>query len=458
MDKPENYYATLGVPLDADSDTIKRAYRQLARRYHPDLAGPDGVMEMKRINRAYSVLSDPERRRNYDIVVAGVVDLRGFARPRPRPHTFNLAEDGEFEGLRVFSTQGPLRTGPLIHSSLGVVSALSSVHTGSGLLIAAGSLDGKGALWQIRQDKAEAATNFAADPSFPIESLRELRFSEGGALLSGWGRLHLHIWDTYSGTRLWSHELTQRAVSAHYSLDMALQQISSSQRQVCMALPLLPEDGRAPNAWGVRGTDVITRELDQSLAISTTPCIEEGIDNRRFWAIRMRALARDCKTLVTLSCALVPQEEQQMAIVRRWDLAAHTRIGGRPKPQITTSILVGDCAQCTPPYAITPDAATIAFVSFGHKIMLCDTTSGSYSEVASGTMGGSSRLALSPDGKWLAVAREDSEINEGVIDLWSVSTNQILQKLYHPWQISALHFAGQQLVVALTDGTIQVWQ
>jgi WD40 repeat protein len=121
----------------------------------------------------------------------------------------------------------------------------------------------------------------------------------------------------------------------------------------------------------------------------------------------------------------------------------------------------------------------IAFVSTGRKILLCDTTTGTYSEIASGTMGGSAKLALSPDGQWLAVAREDSEVNEGVIDLWSISTGQIVQKLYHPWQISALHFTAQrlasqtandagassaqtvsktQLVVALTDGTIQVWE
>jgi WD40 repeat protein len=58
----------------------------------------------------------------------------------------------------------------------------------------------------------------------------------------------------------------------------------------------------------------------------------------------------------------------------------------------------------------------------------------------------------------LAVAREDSEINEGVIDLWSIPTGQLIQKFYHPWQISALTFAGRQMIVALTDGTIQVWK
>ncbi|HYB02780.1 MAG TPA: DnaJ domain-containing protein, partial [Ktedonobacteraceae bacterium] len=60
MDVLDNYYAILGVPIDADEDTLKRAYRQLARRYHPDLAGEEGAAYMKRINRAYDVLSDPE--------------------------------------------------------------------------------------------------------------------------------------------------------------------------------------------------------------------------------------------------------------------------------------------------------------------------------------------------------------------------------------------------------------
>ena len=67
-------------------------------------------------------------------------------------------------------------------------------------------------------------------------------------------------------------------------------------------------------------------------------------------------------------------------------------------------------------------------------------------------------MALSPDAQFAAVAREDSEVNEGVVDLWSIATGQIVQKFYHPWQISSLHFADKGLYIALTDGTIQTWQ
>src|SRR5215467_9044767 len=190
----DNYYVILGVRLDADEDTLKRAYRQLARRYHPDLAGPEGAMQMKRINRAYDVLSDPEKRLNYDTIIGGVIDLRksGLTRKRPVERKFNLSDDIEFSGLSIFSTKGPFRTGPALHTNLGVISSLSSVETEQGFSIAAASLDGKGLLWLTEKD--QTPTSFASDAALTTESLRELRFSTTGGLLAGWGRLGLHVW------------------------------------------------------------------------------------------------------------------------------------------------------------------------------------------------------------------------------------------------------------------------
>ena len=149
-----------------------------------------------------------------------------------------------------------------------------------------------------------------------------------------------------------------------------------------------------------------------------------------------------------------------MVIIRRWDIQARakSRFRERAQPRITGSLIAGLCADCTPPYAITPDTRSLAFVYAGTAIRLYDTLAGTFSELPCGTMGASSRLAVSPDAQWVAVAREDSEINEGVIDLWSVDNGQIAQKLYHPWQISGLRFAQGQLLVALTDGTIQTWE
>ncbi len=65
---PADYYDVLGVARDADDSTIKRAYRQLARKYHPDVANDKAAAEhhFKEINEAYEVLSDSQKRANYD--------------------------------------------------------------------------------------------------------------------------------------------------------------------------------------------------------------------------------------------------------------------------------------------------------------------------------------------------------------------------------------------------------
>src|ERR1700676_3597334 len=63
-----DYYQVLGVARDADDGAIKRAYRQLARQYHPDVAKDKdaAASHFKEINEAYEVLSDAQKRSNYD--------------------------------------------------------------------------------------------------------------------------------------------------------------------------------------------------------------------------------------------------------------------------------------------------------------------------------------------------------------------------------------------------------
>ena len=105
-----DYYEVLGVDRGASDQDIKRAYRKLSRKYHPDIAGPEYEDKFKAANNAYEVLSDPEKRRMYDAGVdpnnpqasqgAGAFDMGDV---------FNQFFGGGFGG----ATQGPIpRTQP----------------------------------------------------------------------------------------------------------------------------------------------------------------------------------------------------------------------------------------------------------------------------------------------------------------------------------------------------------
>ena len=78
-----DYYQILGVSRDVDKDELKRAYRRLARKYHPDVNKEAGAEEkFKEINRAYEVLSEPETRARYDRFgeagIGGAAGASGF--------------------------------------------------------------------------------------------------------------------------------------------------------------------------------------------------------------------------------------------------------------------------------------------------------------------------------------------------------------------------------------------
>lgn len=62
----KNYYLILGVSRGESAEGIRAAFRELAKRYHPDRAGAESTPEFREILEAYEVLSDPERRRQYN--------------------------------------------------------------------------------------------------------------------------------------------------------------------------------------------------------------------------------------------------------------------------------------------------------------------------------------------------------------------------------------------------------
>jgi molecular chaperone DnaJ len=75
-----DYYIILGVSRTESSAGIREAFRKLAKKYHPDLSGPESTDTFQEIARAYEILSDPEQRRTYDQTLSG-----SERRLRPEP-------------------------------------------------------------------------------------------------------------------------------------------------------------------------------------------------------------------------------------------------------------------------------------------------------------------------------------------------------------------------------------
>ncbi|GHV79634.1 molecular chaperone DnaJ [Spirochaetia bacterium] len=95
----DNYYSLLGVQHTASFPEIKKAFREKAKRVHPDIAGPKASNEMRRLINAYEVLTDENRRSEYDQVYGRFVgtyhfDYRTFLREQP--------EDGASQAKLIF--------------------------------------------------------------------------------------------------------------------------------------------------------------------------------------------------------------------------------------------------------------------------------------------------------------------------------------------------------------------
>jgi molecular chaperone DnaJ len=124
---PTDYYKTLGVPKNASEDDIKKAYRKLARKHHPDLnpGSSEAEAKFKEVTEAHEVLSDKEKRQNYDAYgdphgpgaqAQGGYDYSGFGfgqqrapkkgRPTPRRgedihRTIRISFRDAFQGVKL---------------------------------------------------------------------------------------------------------------------------------------------------------------------------------------------------------------------------------------------------------------------------------------------------------------------------------------------------------------------
>ena len=108
----KDYYAILGVAKSASQEEIQRAYRKLARKYHPDINKEAGAEDtFKDIGEAYEVLKDPDKRKKYDALGANWREGQEFTPPpgwehfeyRVRPEGPAGFDFGEFRSGRGFS-------------------------------------------------------------------------------------------------------------------------------------------------------------------------------------------------------------------------------------------------------------------------------------------------------------------------------------------------------------------
>jgi len=101
----KDYYKIMGIKRDASQDEIKRAYRKLARKYHPDVSKePDAELKFKEVGEANEVLGDPQKRTAYDQLGSNWNQQQDF---RPPPgwgsgFEFHTGSSGNAQGFSDF--------------------------------------------------------------------------------------------------------------------------------------------------------------------------------------------------------------------------------------------------------------------------------------------------------------------------------------------------------------------
>ncbi len=109
----KDYYQVLGVTKTATQDEVKKAYRKLARKYHPDVSKePNAEARMKEVNEAYAVLFDPEKRIAYDNVGQGYAEGQDFQPPPDWDSGYEFSGADQAEASEFFANLfGKMRDG-----------------------------------------------------------------------------------------------------------------------------------------------------------------------------------------------------------------------------------------------------------------------------------------------------------------------------------------------------------
>lgn len=441
-DEPD-YYGVLGVGRDADDETIRLAYRRLARRYHPDIAGTGSDELMRTINAAYDVLGDVERRRRYDASRGWAVAAAAPSAPPAKPRLGTVRVSGGH--LRRVATLDSRAATPLV--------ALAA--SAGGRLLAAGALDGRITLWDPRT--REVQRSFTFDSRSPLGVLQDVALSPDGSALVGWGfQMGVRVWQIADGRLLWSSALNgpSGAVDAR---------LLTGPARLRLALPDAPaalsEDD--PFRWvhaGRAGTSILTRPLvgpvDPSAAIPLH-CIErdlrrEGEDDP--FRIQQRLLSEDGRMMLTVAAGrsgALPRAR----MLAFWDVEARSFTGAVRPRQVAS---LADQAELLDfPLTATPDLRRVALRSAAGVVRVIETGRRGYVTVPAGIESADALLALSPDGALLATAAGQSarllSVHTGAeVARWDCAAEVTgLQCL--PWAGSLCWMLG------FGNGLVEVW-
>lgn len=463
-----DFYAILHVPTGADEDAIRQSYRNLARLYHPDVAGEQDEEMMKRLNAAYHTLSDPARRREYDLRHG--IHARAMPAPRPEAQPFPAppAPRAPFPRppqpsprpqpvRQTRSEGGPLRWYRTIDGLEGPINAIAFAQGGD--IAGVGTSDGHIEIWKLNAQQRIATLKPRALHALRPGVLRELRLSPQGTLAMAWGLYFgVHCWHVATRATLW-----HSAASAPAGMmDSILFDAPSLARIALPAAPLAEAD-EDPFHWaslGGHGTNIMTRPLEQQGAVSplwAVPlhCEEPQLPGARRPQIHLRVLSWDGDLLLTFASGPVSPTVSNASILRLWGLRIQGRVGAS-HPQPLGQVIIPARA-LRYPVAVSALGFIVAIHLDDRVMRLYDVRTGSHIDLPTGDLPRETLAALSPDGALLALAPPDGSH----VDLWATASGQRIQTWDLPSPVAALRFAQPgnlpTLAIGRVDGTCEVW-
>ncbi len=453
MADESDYYAVLGVATDADEVAIRLAYRQLARRYHPDVAGEAGLGRMQALNAAYQTLSDPQRRRAYD-AGHGIVAPAAAPEPPPPPPTRPAPTAPRPQRPRVGSvraSEGPLRTKILLVGD-DAQPVASLALTAEGKRAVLGMLDGRVTLWDVPAGRAIA--NLQMGQRATVGVLQDVRISPQAVLVAGWGfQLGLRIWRASDGATLWNTGMN----APSGLMDAALVDNPPFIRLALPDAPLALADDD-PFRWaneGRRGTSVFARPLfppiDPGWAVPLR-CQEGsgGIfgSGNEGWKVQQRLLSSDGRSLLTI-CTRSTDATPTLHL-HLWALEDRSRRGPR---RIAHVELPGSLRL---PALATPDLGWVMLPIGAALLHLHELQGSRRHNLEVGQLSEEARVAVSPDGTALALAQGTR------LDLWDVASHRRVQSWDFADEVTTLAFdstPGRRILAAgLRNGLAEVWK